>query len=306
MRCPAHEDSKPSLDVREGDAGRVIAICRAGCELDAVLIEGGLDWNDLFDDEDRKDDWSPVGKIERTYDYTDVEGNLLFQVLRIEPVGEKRTFRQRRPDPTKKSGWDWKLGDVRRPLYHLREVVEAVTHGRTVYVVEGEKDVDRVRSTGAVATCNPNGANRWLHEHTETLRGGDVVIVADRDEPGHKHARAVYKALRGVAGAVRLTQPLVGKDASDHLAAGHSLDELSTLSAGEETAVMAEDMLDFLGGEVGFDWVVEGLLRKARSAHPHRVRGAGKKHPHATVGGVYRRWNPPFSITDTASPGADG
>jgi hypothetical protein len=31
-RCPAHDDRKPSLSVREGDNGRVLVRCHAGCE----------------------------------------------------------------------------------------------------------------------------------------------------------------------------------------------------------------------------------------------------------------------------------
>src|SRR5262245_12202165 len=44
------------------------------------------------------------------YDYTDPDGKLLYQVLRLEP----KDFRQRRPDGN--GGWIWKL-DERRVLY---------------------------------------------------------------------------------------------------------------------------------------------------------------------------------------------
>jgi putative DNA primase/helicase len=44
-RCPAHEDCTPSLSLRNGDDGRVLWKCFAGCSQDAVhaaLIERGL------------------------------------------------------------------------------------------------------------------------------------------------------------------------------------------------------------------------------------------------------------------------
>jgi putative DNA primase/helicase len=44
-RCPAHDDRKPSLSVREGDNGRVLVRCHAGCDQWRVieaLRSGGL------------------------------------------------------------------------------------------------------------------------------------------------------------------------------------------------------------------------------------------------------------------------
>ena len=47
-RCPAHEDHRPSLSVREGDDGRVLLYCFAGCGAIDVIEALGLDWSDLF------------------------------------------------------------------------------------------------------------------------------------------------------------------------------------------------------------------------------------------------------------------
>jgi len=46
--CPAHDDHDPSLSVSEGDGGKVILHCFAGCELEAILDAAGLGWSDLF------------------------------------------------------------------------------------------------------------------------------------------------------------------------------------------------------------------------------------------------------------------
>ena len=35
-RCPAHEDRTPSLSVRDGDGGRLLTCCHAGCAPEAV------------------------------------------------------------------------------------------------------------------------------------------------------------------------------------------------------------------------------------------------------------------------------
>ena len=85
---------------------------------------------------------------------------------------------------------------------------------------------------GAVATCNPMGAGKWRVEYSETLRDANVIVVADRDDEGRDHALAVQRSLGGVAASVTIVEALVGKDASDHLAAGHGLAQLVAVPVG--------------------------------------------------------------------------
>ena len=47
-RCPAHDDGRPSLGVRELDDGRVLVHCWAGCAVADVLAATGLQFADLF------------------------------------------------------------------------------------------------------------------------------------------------------------------------------------------------------------------------------------------------------------------
>jgi hypothetical protein len=75
-------------------------------------------------------------RIVAEYDYTDEIGELLFQVIRLDP----KDFRQRRPNG--QGGWLWSIGETRRVLYRLPEVGEAVALGRTIFIAEGEKAVD--------------------------------------------------------------------------------------------------------------------------------------------------------------------
>jgi hypothetical protein len=46
--CPAHDDGEPSLSISEGDDGRALVKCFAGCETDKVLGRLGLTMADLF------------------------------------------------------------------------------------------------------------------------------------------------------------------------------------------------------------------------------------------------------------------
>lgn len=213
-RCPAHVDSTASLSVGQGNKG-VVLHCHAGCETEAVLAALELTKAQLFDEPLERRANDPID----TYRYVDEGSNLLFEVVRY----PGKNFRQRRPLPG--GGWDWKLGDVRRVPYRLPQVVDGVSGEQTVFVVEGEKDVHAIERAGGVATCNPGGAGKWRAEYSEFLRGADVVIVADQDIPGAQHAAKVEASLVGKAKRIRMVDPLAGKDATDHLAGGHTLEE---------------------------------------------------------------------------------
>jgi hypothetical protein len=168
-------------------------------------------------------------KISAIYDYVDEKGALLFQVLRYTPKG----FNQRRPDG--KGGWTWELGDVRRVLFQLPEVIAAVPAGKTIYICEGEKDCLNLRELGLVATTNPGGANKWRREYSETLRGGDVVVTGDNDSAGRDHVAQVAASLSGIAQRIRVLDLAKhwaecgeGGDISNWLEAGGAVDQLTT------------------------------------------------------------------------------
>jgi hypothetical protein len=189
-----------------------------------------------FETNGHRSDWPNIevrsGKQEgqqepdATYDYVGKDGRLRFQVCRVGHGNGKRFF-QRRPagKDDGQDGWINGLGKTKPILYRLPEVLAAVERGDEIFIPEGEKDVDAIFAAGGVATCNPMGAGKWRDEYSENLRGARVVVVADRDKPGQKHARDVKRSLIGVASSVRVVEALTGKDASDHLDAGHTLDE---------------------------------------------------------------------------------
>ncbi|MFF2082865.1 toprim domain-containing protein [Nocardia sp. NPDC058176] len=125
------------------------------------------------------------------------------------------------------TGTEWENTGFAPLPWHLGDVREALDTGRELYVCEGEKDVQRARRAGQLATCNAMGAGKWTPEHAKWLRGaGRVIVVADRDRAGYRHAGKVADSLEGHVGEVRVLQARDGKDLSDHLDAGHGIDEL--------------------------------------------------------------------------------
>jgi len=159
------------------------------------------------------------GPVVAQYVYTDEHGAPLYRVDRHDP----KAFLQYRalPDGSFTSGLD----GVTPTIFRLPRVLAAVARADRIFIVEGEKDVLALEAAGVTATCNSGGAGKWRPEFSHDLRGADVTIVRDRDEVGHQHARDVADSLAGIATSVTIVEAAAGKDASDHLAAGHSVDE---------------------------------------------------------------------------------
>jgi hypothetical protein len=111
-----------------------------------------------------------------------------------------------------------------------------------VWIVEGEKDADRLAAEGFIATTNHQGANsthQTWPRFVEHFRDREVTIVPDHDKSGRNHAVAVAGYLHGVARLVRVVElPGLGPrrdrhglDVSDWLDLGHTVEELGHLAA---------------------------------------------------------------------------
>src|SRR5262245_57807599 len=97
-RCPAHNDSNPSLSVSEGANGKVLFNCKAGCTQEAV-IDGlrrlGLWGNRGNGSQPRAqrpngDGARGLGKVVASYDYKARDGKHLYYVDKYEPKDFRR------------------------------------------------------------------------------------------------------------------------------------------------------------------------------------------------------------------------
>jgi 5S rRNA maturation endonuclease (ribonuclease M5) len=274
--CPCRaDDHNPSISVGEGADGRALIHCHRGdgCDTEDICRALGVEVTDLFPPKDeklpmRKESRGP-GTLEDTYDYVDEHGFLVFQVLRYRDGDGKKTFRQRQPDG---DGWSWSTSGLDKPLYRLPEVREAATSGQVVFVVEGEKDVHAVEDAGYVATTNPGGAGgpnqqKWTAAHSDSLIGARVIIVADNDEPGLRHAHAVEAELLERSIPVKLrVPPAPYKDVADLLAAGGSMSDLVPVDTelALETVDEFQVVLDALAELADRDLDYEAKLARAR------------------------------------------
>jgi hypothetical protein len=292
-RCPTHDDSTPSLVVKEANNGNALVTCRAGCPTADVAAAVGLGMRDLFvaDKPKRRE-------IVATYDYTDVNGELLFQAVRYAP----KEFKQRRPDG--RGGWVWNLKGVLRVLYGLPHVEATAEAGGTIYVVEGEQDADAAVLARVCATTCPMGAGKWKDAYSESLRGAErVVIVADRDDEGRKHARQVAASVSAHVEDVTIVEPVVGKDLSDHLSAGHTIDELRPPGVNEtdvvDRALSEPQPVEPEDGSAPLDAAAR-LLRRFVTAHKHVTHVCAAWLLHAYAIDVF--WTTPRLIVESPEP----
>ncbi|WFR66620.1 hypothetical protein P9139_18010 [Curtobacterium flaccumfaciens] len=155
---------------------------------DDVLAEIGLTMQDLFDEEKGVDYRYQGGRI-------------------VHRSPAKRFFQSGNKED--------------RSLYRAERITADVTN---VWMAEGEQDVHALESLGVVAVCTAMGAGKAARFDLSPLHGRKVFIVRDMDEPGLNHARQVRHLLAGKA-HVTILEPIEGKDAADHITAGHALEE---------------------------------------------------------------------------------
>lgn len=237
---------------RNGSTAVMIGGPKAGTWYDHEHQRGGGFWDFLYVygemDREEAEDWlarQGIGdtttikqRIVTTYSYVNEAGALLFQVHRW---GPKKTFSQSQPGSAKggiKRKPDGKpdMSGVRYVPYRLNELV-AEARGANgdlwrILIVEGEKDVDRLRLWGIFATTCPMGAGKWRADYNRFFAGADVIVIPDNDDAGRKHALDVANALFDVAPQIRIVEltglPEKG-DISDWIAAGGTQSDLETL-----------------------------------------------------------------------------
>ena len=214
-RCPAHDDSTPSLSITRSDDGRVLAHCFAGCENAEVLKTLGLSPQAMFprpSDEtipsraknkeksiypspEAAIEWlvSKYGPPTTFYVYESSDGAEVFRIYRFDFTDAKtgKPDKEFRPVCPTEKGWVLGKPTGPLPLYRLREVIQATT----VWVCEGEKAADALRGLGVTATTSAFGAKSPGKTDWSALSGKEVILMPDNDEPGEMYIQKVQELL---------------------------------------------------------------------------------------------------------------
>jgi hypothetical protein len=251
--CPAHDDRSPSLDVREGDDGRALFTCRAGCTQDAVLSALQLEKRDLFAARSSRSGAQPGGQRRKSGDLSSSRGEqcggseregltlaayatakrLDADFLKSLGIREMRYFGA----PGLEIPYHHADGERAATRYRLRleKCVEGDERFRWkkgsrqllyglwrldrareagyAVLVEGESDCHTLWSHRVPALGIP-GSSSWRHEWSEHLDGfATVYAVVEPDAGGEKLAEALSAA--PFADRLRLVRIEGAKDPSE-------------------------------------------------------------------------------------------
>ena len=77
----------------------------------------------------------------------------------------------------------------------------------SVFIVEGEKNCDRVTQAGFLAVSSMGGAGKAKHGVWDCLAGRDVYLWRDNDVAGEGHAADIVEILRGIDCKLYLVDP---------------------------------------------------------------------------------------------------
>jgi KaiC/GvpD/RAD55 family RecA-like ATPase len=133
-RCPAHDDSDPSLSIGVGDRGITLK-CHAGCTFEAIVEALGLRPEELFDDE-------PFAKGERP--------------TGARPVGDRR--------PNEGVTVETLAAKLKLPVEHLRQygICNAISHGqRAVEFPHVQRDGSKARTHVRLLLDDVKGQQKW-------------------------------------------------------------------------------------------------------------------------------------------------
>ncbi|MBC8205560.1 MAG: hypothetical protein H8E68_00200 [Kiritimatiellaeota bacterium] len=211
--CPAHDDQSPSLSITEGDDGRILIKCHAGCTTEQVVASLELSLSDLFPDSGTfafLNDVMIAQKAKSTARYRSKqpmrqtsfhpytkEGKAYAGVYRFDPT-DGSDGKQYVPVHATPSGGA--VGDPPEgwPLYNLEEIQQRPDD--PVYLVEGEKAADALIKIGLLATTSAHGSNGWKKTNWSPLVGRDLIVMPDNDEPGGKYITDVANHMTELGG----------------------------------------------------------------------------------------------------------
>jgi hypothetical protein len=227
-------DKNPSLSIHIQEDGKPLFHCHGGCSQEEVFntIKDRNLLPELTERPDPLANIKPIPKVEfqQEWIYTDEDRQPVFVKQRLK-VGESgKTYRLYKIDEhgRKQSS----LSDARIVPYNLPALLDAKTSGRNIFLVEGEKAADAIKSIGMIATTAHTGAGSWPAAITEYFAGAQVIILPDNDVAGWGYAYKAAEAILPIVKSLKVVDLGLqgqGDDAYEFIEEGGSRDKLVAL-----------------------------------------------------------------------------
>jgi len=233
--CPAHEDKNRSLSITEGDDGKVLLHCHAGCSTEEIVRAMGLTMSDLFFSDEKKHE---TGR--RTHNYDGYRKTIISF-----SDGSKTAFYERYENDT----WIKGLNGHKQTLYNSG----ALKSPGIKLLSESEKDADQVNLLGLIA-LSYGGAENWKPYYADELAGQEVALLTHNDDAGKKSALKAAKDLTEKGCPVRIIPgntwgPHKGADVADWIQAGHTCEDLEEIIESTQIWTPGEDEPDQEAGQ---------------------------------------------------------
>ena len=248
--CPAHPDKEASLTITQGNDGKTLLKCHAGCSSESVVLAAGLKMADLFSEnrlsEERRRMYiesREKRKIEAVYNYVSTNGEYAYTKIRLE--GKKMLFGMLNDERFEYGLKGRSKKEFNAIFGSIPRIKEAIERNEPIFIPEGEKDVNTLIKKGYAAfSCG--GANDWNKNVSELCNGAEVIILADNDDPGKKLAATIEKDLKGISKSVKIIVPMPDTpkaDITDYFEAGHTVEEFENLiRTGDDTKYICTDV----------------------------------------------------------------
>ena len=229
-RCPAHNDIRESLHIRQGEkpdgtgSTKIVMNCKAGCTNEEILKALGASLEEI-NGKDRQQEirkklekYFKLGDLTDIYDYRDPDARYLYSKLRFRDPDGKKQIRYARIN-YRLGSFDSGRGGIDQELYQLPELIRSIEEGYPVYIVEGEKDVHTLRDQLYYRATTAGAAGDWKKHFARYFKGAYVVILPDNDAPGQKAAEEIRRDLLQYAYQVKVVKvsDLNHGDVTDYL-----------------------------------------------------------------------------------------
>ncbi|MBS1960081.1 MAG: hypothetical protein JST80_11450 [Bdellovibrionales bacterium] len=201
--CPFHSDRNPSFSANiETGFWKCFAGCGAGSYshfLRMIAQEFRYSHPKNLGSSKDKSSSATMKKVAE-YFYCNLSGHQRLKVVRLEDDEGNKSFYQ----SVVNNLGQWSPGGTKELLLPYRYKDWSHSHD-PIIIVEGEKCAEYLTDWGYRTTTFVGGSNGWKSHYISYLKGKEVIILPDNDEPGLNFAQVIYESLTNIAN-VRVVQ----------------------------------------------------------------------------------------------------